>query len=95
MIKTPQYLTVIILHSFELLVFGINKFLITKFIYIRATDCINVLVLVWLNFLSSILCFFTDFRFTILQKWKILHLGISIYYFNYSDIHSPIFRNSL
>ncbi|HUW07971.1 MAG TPA: hypothetical protein VMW01_17160 [Williamwhitmania sp.] len=75
--KTLRYIIAIVLSAFGLLTLFLSSSVIFDLFGIRANEGNYVLLVVWTNFLCSILYIIAAFGFIRAQKWTTLILGIS------------------
>jgi len=73
-----KYLTSIALTAFALLTLFLSSSIIFDWFGIRAKEGNYVLIVVWANFISSILYLFAAYGFIMLKKWTTNLLKISL-----------------
>lgn len=73
-----RYIAAIALTAFALLTLFLSSSIIFDWFGIRAKEGNYVLIVVWANFISSILYLFASYGFVTLKKWTINLLKISL-----------------
>ncbi|WP_456460649.1 hypothetical protein [Lutibacter sp.] len=73
-----KYIAAIALTAFALLTLFLSSSIIFDWFGIRAKEGNYVLIVVWANFISSILYLFASYGFITLKKWTINLLKISL-----------------
>jgi hypothetical protein len=76
--KTLKYLVAIALIAFALLTLFLSSSIIFDWFGIRAKEGNYVLIVVWANFISSILYLFAAYGFISLKKWTVKLLVSSL-----------------
>lgn len=76
--KTLKYFIAIALTAFALLTLFLSSSIIFDWFGIRAKEGNYVLVVVWANFISSILYLFATYGFITIKNWTVKLLGISL-----------------
>ncbi|AMC11451.1 hypothetical protein Lupro_09315 [Lutibacter profundi] len=76
--KTLKYLIAIALTAFALLTLFLSSSIIFDWFGIRAKEGNYVLMVVWANFISSILYLFAAYGFITIKNWTVKLLGISL-----------------
>ncbi|WP_457617607.1 hypothetical protein [Lutibacter sp.] len=73
-----KYIAAIALTAFALLTLFLSSSIIFDWFGVRAREGNYVLIVVWVNFVSSILYLFASYGFITLKKWTINLLKISL-----------------
>ena len=76
--KILKFFVAIALTAFALLTIFLSSSIIFDWFGIRAKEGNYVLIVVWANFISSILYLFASYGFITLKKWTIKLLGSSL-----------------
>jgi len=76
--KTLKYIVAFALIAFALLTLFLSSSIIFDWFGVRAKEGNYVLIVVWANFVSSILYLFASYGFITLKKWTINLLKISL-----------------
>ncbi len=89
-----KYIAAIALTAFALLTLFLSSSIIFDWFGIRAKEGNYVLIVVWANFISSILYLFASYGFITLKKWTVNLLKISLLLLIFAGIGFFIHLNS-